>query len=436
MKLNLTIALFAAALMGCASGSNGSKSDDGPATKSNGKGQVRTVSGALTNTDAETAVGARTADGRTLKGVIDPATNRFSVNLPKDVSAILSIKVGDELKKVAFVKQLTPPKADGADSWGFEIPDTQFLEDADLGMIDVQDAIADAEDAAMQGVILVGDDAGETSVWAYVDEDLDGLSDLVDLDDDGDGIEDLLDGDWKDEIDELLDLDDESVWDFFDLDDFCDLEAEDGPVCLPEDGEWFSEEECDDEDEAEEASIFCIFEGEEGWYETEDGEAWWNEAYNDALEALEDVEDAEEAVKEAEEDVNEAIDEATGAASDAEEQANQAASDAEEEAEQAASDAEQEAEQAASDAEEEAEQAASDAEEEADEAKAGAEEEADEAKAGAEEEADQAEKDAEDAASQANSDDDDVETCVEDCYDECGTDYLCIAECAEECTVD
>lgn len=262
------VAMCTASFLGGCADTGSRKGDGSPFTAS--KVQVRTVSGALKNTDGPVAVGAKTSDGRTLKAVMDPKTNRWSINLPKNVSAVISVKVGDTVKRLAFVRvqQSAQKPGDAAAEVGYEIPDSPFAEDADLGDVDWDDAEGDT--------IVMGDDEGEESIFSFIDGDLDGIVDLLDDDDDGDGVVDHVDEDWVEDLEAWLD---EALWDFFEANDLCDLSDDEGAMCLPDDDEFFSEEACDGPDEADEASLYCILEGAAGFYD--DADDWWKKTWEE-----------------------------------------------------------------------------------------------------------------------------------------------------------
>ncbi|MBT9555724.1 MAG: hypothetical protein IV100_06820, partial [Myxococcales bacterium] len=222
-------------------------SDSSSTTGTTGKtGQVRTVTGAITNLQKGAAIGAKLKSGKTVKGVIDPKTKKFSINLPKNQSAVLTIKSADgQLKKLKFVQSNVKPLP-GALTEGettFEIPGDAFKEDANLGAINWED------DTETPGEIVCGDDEGEFSVFDFFDE--------ADL-------EDWEEGDWFDSFGE-------DDWDFYESDDICSFDGED--ICYPEDDEFFTEDECSSDDA--EASEYCSFEGDEDYYEDEDGDDDW-----------------------------------------------------------------------------------------------------------------------------------------------------------------
>jgi len=276
MWMKAVITAAALAMIGCAGGGGGrggGSGDGGDSATGGGgnikKGQVRTITGTLKDASGDTAVGAKTSSGKTIKGVLDPKTKKFSINLPKNDSAVISVKTGGVTKRLRFVRNETagaaPGKADAADGANgtFEVPGGNFSSDADLGEITV----------LVEGMdIIIGDDAVEVSIFFYVDMDGDGTSDWFDTDDDGDGVDDWADEDWMDVEIDWFDEDDESAWDFFEDDDFCNFDEE-GEICWPDDDEWFSEDEC----EEEEASEYCFFEGDEGFFGDEEGDDdWWN----------------------------------------------------------------------------------------------------------------------------------------------------------------
>lgn len=151
ITLNGLIAVALAAVTG-ACGSSSSSDSTGTSGKT---GQVRTVTGAITNLQKGAAIGAKLQNGKTLKGVIDPKTKKFSINLPKNQSAVLTIKSAEGLlKKLKFVQTKGKPTA-GALTEGettFEIPGDSFTEDANLGQIDWND------DTETAGEIICGDD--------------------------------------------------------------------------------------------------------------------------------------------------------------------------------------------------------------------------------------------------------------------------------------
>ena len=152
----LTI-LSTASLVACAQG--GGQSTQAPEKQN----KTRTVSGALTAEDADIA--AKTSDGETILGEVDENTGEFSIELPADVAAILSVHVDGQIKKLAFLKSETFEDVIPAELLTFEIPETDFAEALDMGVVDL---------SGLDDVVVIGDDEGEKSVFECVDFDADG----------------------------------------------------------------------------------------------------------------------------------------------------------------------------------------------------------------------------------------------------------------------
>jgi hypothetical protein len=225
---------FSATLIGACGGgsSDGSLSD-----LAKGKGQVRTISGTLSGATGEVGVGVKTDDGKEVIANIDPKTNRFSASIPKGQSAVLSIKAGGQMKRVKFPRK-PAGKTDEASDFSSLIPADAFEKTAHLGTIDIS---GEGEE------IIVGDDEGEESIWAFVDEDDDGIVDWEDPDAEFDATED----DWISE-------EDDAWWDLFEEVSLCDLESE--AEC---EGNAFDEDLC--AEGGEEAELWCSYEGEEDY---------------------------------------------------------------------------------------------------------------------------------------------------------------------------
>ena len=194
----LTI-LSTASLVACAQG--GGQSTQAPEKQN----KTRTVSGALTAEDTDIA--AKTSDGETILGEVDENTGEFSIELPADVAAILSVHVDGQIKKLAFLKSETFEDVIPAELLTFEIPETDFAEALDMGVVDL---------SGLDDVVVIGDDEGEKSVFECVDFDADGVMDFLDYDDDGDGIDDLDDLDFlTDDLHEWFDAESEEAWYLF-----------------------------------------------------------------------------------------------------------------------------------------------------------------------------------------------------------------------------
>ncbi|MBU0552120.1 hypothetical protein KKB55_15075 [Myxococcota bacterium] len=191
----LTSALAGAAL--AASMSLGCSGEEQGTTTPTNTAKTRQMKGALKNAEPGTKVGARTSDGKTVAGTVDEASGNFNIELPEGVEAVLSIKEGDQLIKVGFARaESAYAEAQSlAAAWGFEIPDLPFGL-ADLGVIDLNDVV--------DGVLIIGDEDGEGSIWASIDTDGDGTADFFDDDDDDDGLSDGEDADWEEDVEAWL----------------------------------------------------------------------------------------------------------------------------------------------------------------------------------------------------------------------------------------
>lgn len=214
-----------------------SPSCGGDSSSGSGKGKVVTIKGALKNVQGKkVAVGAKTKGGKNYKGKVDPKTKKFEVNVPKGEKVSLSMQVNGQTKPMKFVKHKGLANDGVQNDEVVEVFDTDALTklDIDFGEIDLSD-----ED------LIIGDEAGEDSIFEYMDFDGDGYEDFdddsIDLDGDGkmdwedDAVSYDFDGDgeddWVDEGDNWDDFaDDEGDWaGFYDSDDLCDL---DGAECV------------------------------------------------------------------------------------------------------------------------------------------------------------------------------------------------------------
>ncbi len=251
-------ACIAAGLMlGCGtSGSSSPSSSSNTNTTGTKKGQIRTVTGSLKSIPAgkKVAVAAKTKDGKELKAVIDPKTNKWSINLPKGQPAQIALNVEGVIRKIKFPKNLKVGKTDAtADEFDYSIPDDAFVGDADLGALDWTD-----DNGA--GDITCGDDPDENSIFEFSDADGDGKSDWEDPD-----MNWATDEAWEDAAGKA------EEW--FDSNDLCDLDADTAGLCEPKDaGEFFSEDDCSKPEAAE----WCFKDGEKGFYEAAGQNDWWN----------------------------------------------------------------------------------------------------------------------------------------------------------------
>ena len=248
--------------------------------------QVHTVRGELTDLPAgdgcvAVAVGARTSGGDELKGLVDAERARFSICLPLEQDAALSLACWDAagaktVKRLRFLRSapaLNPGAAitDPID-WSWYVPSGAWSRDVDLGVLSW------SADALW---VSAGDGGMLTSPWQVVDSDGDGTLDWWDADDDADNIPDASDPDYL--APALLwglwpDWEDPGLWDVFSVDDGCNLA--DGKVCIPADEEYFGEYECG---YASDAATWCAPAGGAGWYYDYAGPAWAFE--NDASRA-------------------------------------------------------------------------------------------------------------------------------------------------------
>ena len=243
-------------------------------TPKNGPGQVRSVNGRIIGVAGKVAVGALTQTGRKVVGVLDRASGKFTVNLPKGEPAVLVIESAGTVKRVASLRN-DPAKhgktdAPAADNVCFEIPAGPFTEDADLGPVFFDQVGVGLGD----DVLLLGADGNSKSIWRYVDSDGDGLSDWADQDDDGDGTVDWEDAEWA-SVDSWAGAheEDDSYWDIYDDDELCAWGATgvEETICWPADEDFFTEDECEKDADA---SDWCTFEGEPAYYETDEEFDW------------------------------------------------------------------------------------------------------------------------------------------------------------------
>lgn len=279
--------LLMVVVAGCHEGGKQTQTTGGPGRV----GEVRSIGLRLRGTYKEAGVILKGSNGKNYPGLIDPATGKVVVNAPRSVTGVLVARIKktenavlkDTLTRMVFprlnfqglsaseVKKLKneiavdmglpadsfkpgAAKEDAATTASLSdvtavIPASGFISDADLGPLDLTNA---------PPVALIGLEPEQRSVYEYIDQDRDGLVDVVDADDDGDGTIDSKDNDYARPV-TWFDPKKADAWSVPD-DAMCDMSK--STPCRPKD--FFDEAGCAAGGAL--AEEYCLYSGDPGYY--------------------------------------------------------------------------------------------------------------------------------------------------------------------------